>query len=123
MLSVAREYNLNTDMVTQCFKDVVTAFRKLLHEEKNCELPFPKIGKLQVKNKVVTMKFYQEFLEKQNEQLKAYTENEKQKHRAANYDPDWGVDRYNKNKVSGARPRQLRTSYSRKRSVFFLQFS
>lgn len=99
MLSVAQEYQLNIDMVTHCFKNVVTAFRKLLHEEKNCELPFPKIGKLQVKNKIVTMKFYQEFLEKQNQQLSTYTENEKKKYRATTYNPDGNVDQY-KNEVS-----------------------
>lgn len=85
-------------MVTHCFKEVVIAFKKLLHEEKNCELPFPKIGKLQVRNKIVTMKFYQEFLDNQNQKLRIYTENEKKKYRATSYNPDCDVDQY-KNEV------------------------
>ena len=81
-------------MVTHCFKEVVAAFRKLLFEEKNCELPFPKIGKLQIKNKMVTMKYYQEFLERQNQHLKNYMVENKKKNQAFNYDPDWDADQY-----------------------------
>lgn len=86
-------------MVTHCFKEVMTAFRKLLHEEKNCELPFSKIGKLQVKNKMVTMQFYQEFLERQNQNLKDRTEEEKKNYHCTDYNPDWNADQY-KNQVS-----------------------
>ncbi|KAF0715609.1 coiled-coil domain-containing protein 81-like isoform X2 [Aphis craccivora] len=39
---------------------------KLLSAEMNCELPFPGIGKLKIKNKMFTMNFYEEFLERQN---------------------------------------------------------
>lgn len=73
-------------MVTNCFKEVVTAFRKLLYENKNCELPFSQIGKLQIKNKIITMKFYQEFLERQNQNLKEQME-ENKKHYS-----DWNAD-------------------------------
>jgi hypothetical protein len=85
-------------MATHCFNEVVTAFRKLLFEEKDCELPFPKIGKLQVKNKTVVMKFYQEFLERQNQYLKHRTEEEKKKLQSANYNPNWNADQF-KNQV------------------------
>lgn len=82
-------------MVTHGFKDIVAVFRKLLYEEKNCELPFPKIGKLQIKNKVVTMKFYREFLDRQNQLLKNRTENEKKNFRAiSHYNPNWDADQY-----------------------------
>lgn len=81
-------------MVSDCFKDVVVAFRKLLYEERDCELPFSKIGKLQIKNKTVTMKFYQEFLDKQNQNWKNRVDNEKKKHQAASYDPDWDTNHY-----------------------------
>lgn len=83
-------------MVTHCFKEVVTAFRKLLYEEKNCELPFPKIGKLQVKNKTVTMKFYKEFMDRQNQNLKNFTADEIKKHQVKSYNPDWDIDQYEK---------------------------
>lgn len=83
-------------MVTHCFKEVVTAFKKLLYEEKNCELPFPKIGKLQVKNKRVTMKFYQEFIDRQNQNLKNFTANEMKKHQVKSYNPNWDADQYEK---------------------------
>jgi len=76
-------------MVTHCFKEVVAAFRKLLFEEKNCELPFPKIGKLQIKNKMVKMKYYQEFLERQNQHLENHMMVEdKIKKQSFNYNPD-----------------------------------
>lgn len=81
-------------MVTDCLKEVVVAFRKLLFEEKNCELPFSKIGKLQIKNKKVTMKFYQEFLDKRNQNWKNRMDNEKIKLEATQYDPDWDADQY-----------------------------
>jgi len=45
------------------------------------------------------MKFYQEFLDKQNQHLRTYTENEKKKYRATTYNPDGNVDKY-KNEVS-----------------------
>lgn len=80
--------------MTHCFKEVVAAFRKLLFEEKNCELPFPKIGKLQIKNKVVKMKYYQEFLERQNQHFKNRIIEDKNKNQAINYNPNWDVDQY-----------------------------
>lgn len=86
-------------MATHCFNEVVSAFRKLLFEEKDCELPFPKIGKLQVKNKTVKMKFYQEFLERQNQYFKHRTEEEKRKLQSESYNPDWNADQY-KNHVN-----------------------
>jgi len=81
-------------MVTHCFKEVVAAFRKLLFEEKNCELPFPKIGKLQIKNKMVKMKYYQEFLDRQNQHLKNRITEDKNKNQPINYNPDWDADQY-----------------------------
>lgn len=96
---MAKDFQLNTDMVTHCFKEVVVAFRKCLFEEKNCELPFPKIGKLQIKNKTVTMKFYTEFLERQNQHFKNRMDEEQKKMQAINYDPDWDADQY-ENRVS-----------------------
>lgn len=92
--SVAKDFHLNIDMVTDCFKEVVTAFRKLLYEKKNCELPFSNIGKLQIKNNLVTMKFYREFLERQNQYLKNRTEEEKNKFQATSFNPDWDADLY-----------------------------
>ncbi|VVC42662.1 Domain of unknown function DUF4496 [Cinara cedri] len=93
--SVAQDYKLNVNMVTDCFKEVVVAFRRLLFEERDCELPFSKIGKLQIKNKTATMKFYQEFLDKQNKNWKNRMEIEKKKHQSVNnYEPDWDTDQY-----------------------------
>lgn len=86
-------------MVNHCFKEVVVAFRKLLYEEKNCELPFPKVGKLQIKNKIVTMKFYQEFLDRQNLNVMIRMEDEKVKFQVASYNPNWDIDQY-ENKVN-----------------------
>lgn len=92
---MAKDFRLDVDMVIHCFKEVVAAFRKLLYEEKNCELPFSKIGKLQVKNKTVIMKFYREFVERQNQFLKSRTENDKKIYQDTNsYNPDWDVDQY-----------------------------
>lgn len=93
-MSVAQDYKLNENTVTDCFKDVVVAFRKLLYKERDCELPFSKIGKLQIKNKTVTMKFYQEFLDEQNKNWKNRMDNEKKTHQGASYDPDWDADHY-----------------------------
>ena len=87
-------------MVTHCFKEVVAVFRKLLFEEKNCELPFPKIDKLQMKNlKMVKIKYYQEFLDRQNQHLKNPIIEDKNKNLAINYNPDWDADQ-NESRVS-----------------------
>lgn len=91
---MAQDFQLNSNMVTHCFKEVVTAFRKLLYEEKNCELPFPRIGKLQVKNKTVTLRFYQEFLERQVQHLKDRTGEERKQYQATSYNPDWDAYQY-----------------------------
>ncbi|XP_060856924.1 uncharacterized protein LOC132934603 [Metopolophium dirhodum] len=98
VITIAQNYQLNIDMVTHCFKEVVAAFRKLLFEEKNCELPFPKIGKLQIKNKMVKMKYYQEFLDRQNQHLKNRIMEDKNKNQAINYNPDWDADQYESRK-------------------------
>ncbi|CAI6371132.1 unnamed protein product [Macrosiphum euphorbiae] len=98
VIAIAQNYQLNIDMVTHCFKEVVAAFRKLLFEEKNCELPFPKIGKLQIKNKMVKMKYYQEFLDRQNQHLKNRIIEDKNKNQAINYNPDWDADQYESRK-------------------------
>lgn len=90
---MAQDYRLNADMVTHCFKEVVTAFKQLLYEEKNCELPFPKIGKLQIKNKIVTMKFYREFLDRYNQSLKNRVADQ---NKTADYDPNWDAYLYKK---------------------------
>lgn len=82
-------------MVNHCFKEVVVAFRRLLYEGKNCELPFPKIGKLQVKNKIVAMKFYKEFLDRQNLNVMARMEDEKNKSQMANYNPNLDLGQFN----------------------------
>ncbi|XP_050528081.1 uncharacterized protein LOC126898184 [Daktulosphaira vitifoliae] len=97
LLSVSKDYGLDVNMVTHCYKEVITAFRKLLYEEKNCELPFPRIGKLQVKNKKITMKFYLEFLEKQNENLINSTEAKKKKYYETCYHPRRDQKRYKLN--------------------------
>lgn len=94
--SVAQDYETNIDKVTTCFESVLEAFRKLLHEEKDCELPFPKIGKLQVKNKYITMKFYREFLEKQNQNLVDRMECEKKSYHALSYSPNSDANEYEK---------------------------
>jgi len=91
---VARDFNLNIDMVTHCFQEVVAAFKKLLYEEKNCELPFPKIGKLQIKNKIVTMKFYKEFIERQTQHLKRQMEDVIKQTQAMDYNPIWDADQH-----------------------------
>lgn len=88
---MAQDYQLNPDMVIHCFKEVVTAFKNLLYEEKNCELPFPKIGKLQIKNKIVTMKFYREFLDRYNQTLKNRL---KDQNKTVDYDPNWDAYQY-----------------------------
>jgi len=106
-------------MVTHCFKEVVAAFRKLLFEEKNCELPFPKIGKLQIKNKMVKMKFYQEFLERQNQHLKNRMVENKNKNKAINYNPDWDADQY-ESRVSYY---ELSTSKNDFKLYFILNFN
>lgn len=43
---IARNCNLDVNMVIDYYKEVVSSFKKLLSEEKNCELPVPKIGKI-----------------------------------------------------------------------------
>jgi hypothetical protein len=83
-------------MVSHCYNEVVVAFKKLLYEEKNCELPFPKIGKLQIKNKMVTMKYYQEFLERQDRVFKNQMLENRKKNKAIYYLPDWNADQFEK---------------------------
>lgn len=94
MLSVAQDYGLSIDKVTHCFQEVVDAFKKLLYEEKDCELPFSKIGKLQIKNKTVTMKFYRDFMERQNQNLKNRTNDEKRLFQSVVYNPNWNAGQY-----------------------------
>ncbi|XP_050439767.1 coiled-coil domain-containing protein 81-like [Adelges cooleyi] len=94
LLSVAHDYDLDPDMVQHCLKEVVTAFKKLLYEQKNCELPFPRIGKLQVKNKKVVMRFYRQFLDRQNEYMQDRMEARKNRYKATSYDPNWDRDQY-----------------------------
>ncbi|KAL5241812.1 hypothetical protein ACI65C_009222 [Semiaphis heraclei] len=98
VLTIAQNFKLNIDMVNHCFKEVVAAFRKLLFENKNCELPFPKIGKLRIKNKIVTMKYYEEFIERQNKHFKNRMVKDKKKNQAVNYNPDWDADQYESRK-------------------------
>jgi len=49
-------------MVSKCFKKIEESLRRLLNKELDCELPFPKIGKLQIRNKIVNMIFYRDYL-------------------------------------------------------------
>jgi len=86
-------------MVIDYYNEVVSTFKKLLSEGKNCELPFPKIGKIRIKNKMVTMNFYQEFLERQNENFKKQIVANREKNQVVNCDPDLNTHQY-ENQVS-----------------------
>ncbi|KAF0761801.1 Uncharacterized protein FWK35_00013435 [Aphis craccivora] len=97
-LLIARNCELNVNMVIDYYKEVVSSFKKLLNEEKNCELPFPKIGKIKIKNKMVTMNFYQEFLERQNKNFKKRIVANRKKNQAIYYDPDWNAHQFENRK-------------------------
>ncbi|CAH1711294.1 unnamed protein product [Aphis gossypii] len=94
---IARNCNLNVDMVIDYYKEVVSSFKKLLSEGKNCELPFPNIGKIRIKNKIITMNFYQEFLERQSKNFKNQIV-AREKNQAIYYDPDWNTNQFENRK-------------------------
>ncbi|KAE9537616.1 hypothetical protein AGLY_006639 [Aphis glycines] len=97
-LLIAHNCELNVNMVIDYYKEVVSSFKKLLSEEKNCELPFPKLGKIKIKNKMVTMNFYQEFLERQNKNFKKQIVANRKKNQAISYDPDWNAHQFENRK-------------------------
>jgi len=86
-------------MVIDYYKEVVSSFKKLLSEGKNCEFPFPKIGKIRIKNKMVTMNFYQEFLDRQNKIFKKQIVANREKNQAIDCDPDLNTHQF-ENRVS-----------------------
>ena len=60
--SIAQETAFSRDDVELCVKHVLQVFNRSVQSKKNVEFTFTNIGKLQIRNNKVKMKFFKEFV-------------------------------------------------------------
>ena len=60
--AIAQETAFSRDDVELCVKHVLQVFNRSVQSKKNVEFTFTNIGKLQIRNSKVKMKFFKEFV-------------------------------------------------------------
>ena len=61
-IAIANEISYSRDDVESCVRHVLQVFNRSLQAKKNIELTFNNIGKLQVRNNKVKMRFFKDFV-------------------------------------------------------------
>jgi nucleoid DNA-binding protein len=81
-IAIANETPYSRDDVESCIRHILQVFNRNLQSKKNVELTFNNIGKLQIRNNKVKMKFFKDFVNMCDSTGKVLTEMQNRPHTA-----------------------------------------